>query len=271
MSKKPTKRKRVPRKGKKKSRGGNSDRSLGRGILKAASLLALLVILSTAFVIGYRALISSPYLKLENIRITGVDRETQRELIRISELNTGMSLVPLDLREIKRRMESHEWIRSVKLERRFPHTLLVHAEPQEPMALVRLNKLYFMNTAGELFKELDNQDNPDFPIVTGLSEEDPEAADKLRAAARVLNTLKKEQPPWSLENLSELNVKDYGRVSIYFRHLALEIRATVDDLEQRMDGFREVAAHLEKEGRLHRVATINLNQRGDAVISFKKS
>jgi len=110
------------------------------------SVLAIGVIsLSLVFLYLYEYLVSSPYLKLEQVIVRGVDEGIKREIIDMSELNVESSLLSINPDKIKEKMERHPWVRSVKLEKRFPHTLIISAEKELPVAVVVLDGLSYMN------------------------------------------------------------------------------------------------------------------------------
>jgi cell division protein FtsQ len=167
-------------------------------------------------------------------------------------------------------MEEHPWVRSVKLERRFPHSLVILAEKQIPSALVVTDKIHYMNRHGEIFKEVKDSEEIDLPIITGASLDILEDSEQLHRAARVIKILEAEKGLWSLSELSEIHLKRNRGMSIYFSHLAAEIKVTVEDLADKMDGLNKVAEHLSRTGRIHQVDRIDLSHVDGAVVSFRK-
>jgi cell division septal protein FtsQ len=165
-------------------------------------------------------------------------------------------------------MEDHPWISSVRLERQFPHTLVVHAEKNIPLAIVVLDGNYLMNQHCQVFKRINESDKVDFPVITGVCGRGQKAHSQLNRAARAIRILASQERPWSLEGLSEIHVNDEG-LSLYFKHLAASIHVVSDDLEYKMKGLKKVTKHLRKEGRIHLVTGIDLNSIDGAVVSFK--
>jgi len=243
---------------------------IGSGLLKVLFVVAGIAVISLSFVFLYYYLLSSPYMKLKQVDIEGVDGKTRQELIQICGLNPDLSLLELNLNELKEKMETHPWIRSVKLIRRFPHTLIVQAEKESPSALVLLKKVSYMNRWGEVFTQVKEWEDMDFPIITGVSEKDPKALKKkLEMASLILKVLEPEKGLWSLNELSEIHVNRDGRMSIYFNHMNAEIRLAPQDLQSKMDGLKKVAEHLRSTGRIHQVTSINLNHVDGALVAFK--
>jgi len=133
--------------------------------LKIVCLFIGAVTISILFLYLYQYLLSTPYIKLREVSIEGVDDGLKSELIELADLDSELSLLTLNLNEMKKRMESHPWVRTVKLEKSFPHLLRIRAEMERPFAIVALDRLYYMNRWGVAFKEIDYNDNKDYPGI----------------------------------------------------------------------------------------------------------
>jgi cell division septal protein FtsQ len=243
---------------------------LGSGLLKVLFVVAGIAAISLSFVFLYYYLLSSPYMKLEQVDMEGIDKRTRQELIQICDLNPDLSLLELNLNALKEKMETHPWIRSVKLIRRFPHTLIVHAENQSPSAIVLLEKVSYMNRWGEIFKDVYEWEDMDFPIITGVSGKgSQELKEKLEMASLVLRALEPEKGLWSLNELSEIHVNGDGEMSVYFSHMKTEIKLNSWGLQSTMDGLKKITEHLRSTGRIHQVTSIDLNHEDGALVSFR--
>lgn len=244
---------------------------IGVYFIKFSCLVIVLVMISLVFVSLYEYLIQSPYVRLERVVFSGVDEDMRSELIELAGLNPDLSLLEIDLKEIKETMEKHLWIRSVKPEKRFPHTLAIRAEKEESRAVVVMDKLYLMNRWGKIFKEVDPMGELDFPIITGVSKDRANKRKHLLRAAHVLNILSSEKSPWSLKDLSEVHVKRDGNISLYFTSFPGVIQARGRDFGFKIDDLKKVVEHLERTGRTQMVRGINLDYHDGAVVSFKNS
>jgi len=97
---------------------------LGFGMIKVFLFIFVLGVISLAFIYGYKFLSLSDYLKLENIVITGIDKNLKQELIDSSVIKDGESYLSIDTYRLKKDIEEHPWINSVTLKRNFriPYT-----------------------------------------------------------------------------------------------------------------------------------------------------
>lgn len=243
--------------------------------LTSVSFKVLILIIGMAsvsfmFIYFYKCLINSPYLKLEYIQISGMDEETKSELIEISGLNEGMSLLTINPNRIKARMEQHPWVRTVQLEKRFPHTLVVKAEKESPRALVLFESLFYMNRWGTVFKEVEQGDDVDYPVITGVSRSDDDAGKKLAMAAEILDGFESETGWLSLDDISEIHVNDGGDALIYSLSLPVAVRLGVDNLEQGKSRLKRLVTHLEGSNVIDTIKVIDMNYLDGAVVSFKR-
>lgn len=244
---------------------------VGAGIIKVFLLFTVVILISVGFLSVYHYLIASPYLKLQQVEMEGVDETIRQELIRASGLHSDLSMLDLNLHELKETMQKHPWVRSVNLERRFPHTLIVKAEKETAWALVVMDKTHYMNRWGEVFKEVEDSEDMDFPVITGVSKQGSEVRKQLAKASLLMKTLKTEQGLWSLNELSEIHINENGGMSLYFNGLSAEIKLDRGNLATKIEGLKKVTRHLTQTGRIHQVTCIYLNQVDGAVVSFKNS
>jgi cell division protein FtsQ len=207
-------------------------------------------------------------MMLTDIDIEGVDEDFKQELISGAGLTRKVSLLELSLGELRRIFETHPWICSARVERRFPHSLHVTVEREVPVAVVLVDGLFYMNPKGRLFKAVDLDESLDFPVVTGVSALAAESREQLKQAAHIINALRRQEAPWSVEGLSEVHVGSEGYVSLYFEHLNAEIKTAWGDVGGKITGLDRLVSHLRENGKLGRVAAIDLNQKDGAVVSM---
>lgn len=236
---------------------------------KIVCLCAVVVSVSALFLYLYQYLISSPYMALEEVRISGVDESIKRELIEISDLDSEISLFTINLKELKQKMESHPWVRKVELEKRYPNLLLVRAEKEMPFAIVALDKLYYINRWGESFKELEYNDNKDFPVITGILSVKNDRDHYMKLAAGILSDFESETGAWSIENLSEIHFEKGEKVSLYSTSMPFVLKMGYDGLSVKREELRKILGHLKDKGRIHKVKTIDLDYTDGAVVSFR--
>ena len=260
---------------KKKSKGKKKASPLWRGVgflfscfFKFSCLVILLGMISLLFVTIYGYFLKSPYMRIEEVTITGVDESMKEALLDLSGIATGTNFLAADLFEAQKRMEDHPWVHTVTIEKHFPKGLTFQVQRETPAAVVAANKLYYMNPRGKIFAEAGQSSITNYPIITGVSTEDEHYERHLSWAAGVLRELSSEKSPWSLEELSEVHVEKDGTLDLYFNSFPAAIHLRGGELREKMEDIKKVVAHLKDTGQIHRVRGINLVYQGGAVVSF---
>ena len=242
---------------------------LGTSTLKLSFLLVGLTVLSLLFLSVYQYLLTSPYIRLEQVVIEGVGKELKHELRKMSQLTTDTSLLAIRLNDVKKKLEKHPWIQTIHVERRFPHTLVIQAKKEKPRAMVVTDGLHYMNRLGKIFEKVDPTGDVDFPLITGISMTAEEMEKQLQLAAHILRELEGEKEAWSLEELSEIHLEKEGHASLYFRSLPAVIVLDGTQMDKKMDDLKRLVQHLEKTGQIRMVKRINLDYTDGGVVSLK--
>lgn len=243
---------------------------VGSCLAKFSCLAIGLVVISLLFVYLYGCLIKSPYLRLDELVITGLDEELKNEIQETCGLQGTLSLLEINLNVLKENIEKHPWVRRVELEKHFPHTLIIRAEREQIWALVSADRLYCLNPWGEIFVSAEDLGDLDYPVITGVGLEEDDGKELLQRAVEVLKTFEKQEAPWSLNELSEVHVKKNGTISLYFASLPLAIQVQGGELAESVDNLKRLVEYLKNTGRIPMVRGINLNYRDAAVVSMKK-
>ena len=81
-----------------------------------------------------------------------------------------------------------------------------------------------MNRKGRIFKEVEEGDPLDFPIVTGIPAGALETDRRVETAVQVLGALESEKGQWSAEQLSEVHVRGDGSVYLYYSFLPFGVK-----------------------------------------------
>lgn len=242
----------------------------GSSFFKVTCLLVCLMMISVLLLAGYQFLLQSPYIRLEQVIISGVEEKLKRELLEISGLRPDMTLLAVNLRELKQNLEQHPWIMSVELQKHYPNTLEVRARKEEPWALVSNHGLYYMNRHGHVFKEVEGAESLDFPVISGDFEDEGQRKRNLDRAAHVLRILEGSGLDWMKKEISEVHYRNTGNVSLYFQSMPAMVQVRARDLERKIDDLNRIVEHLRETDQINRATGINLHYRDGAVISFKR-
>lgn len=114
----------------------------------------------------------SPRFSIDTIAVKGTVHATDAELTRLGNIQVGQNLVALDAFALERILAAHPWVKTVRVDRKFPRRLEITVKEHNPVAMVSLGDLYLLDDDGEPFKRVGPADALDLPIVTGVERED---------------------------------------------------------------------------------------------------
>lgn len=196
---------------------------------------------------------------------------TEAALIRLAEVHVGQNLMTLSLRKVKANLKRHHWIEDVKLSKRFPGRLMIEVKEAEPVGVVALGDLYYVNRQGELFKKMGSADPKDFPVITGFDRETLEKESEryqplLQRMIGLLDLLSQSNEVRQL-GLSELHWEEGRGVQVITLHPYLEISLGSEDWEEKLSRFSRGFSTL--QAGLDQILSIDLNFEKKIVVKTK--
>lgn len=238
----------VSRNRRRRADGAASRASRGRTVLRGLGFLAALASLAwLGFQLdGWAA--SSPHFALRTVRVQGLRRATEKELLRLAGVAPGMNLWSLDRAAVAQAMAAHPWVRTVEVTRSLPDTLQLRVEERAPVALASLGDLYVVDADGAPFKRVSPAETLDLPLLTGITrgqaEKDPTGtAARLREALGVADVY---QHAFERPRLSEIQLAESG-----FELITTEgVRVVLgrDDLDGQLRRLQRVRDELQHRG-----------------------
>ncbi len=240
-------------------------------LIKIFFFLLALGGVSLGFVSGYRFLSTSQYFRLDKIAVKGINSSLREEVVKASGLEGVENLFSIDMAEIQRKIEAHPWIRSASLKRGLPHTLYVEAEAQKALAIALLDDMYFINEHGVAFKQVEQDEYRDFPVITGLKKESGVNGESIGRVLLFLGTLDFGNTRFSIEDISEIHVDRYGGISVYLVEHPFRVFMGKGDFVEKLHLLSRVTRHLKDNQRLYDVRIIDLDYPEGAVVGFENN
>jgi cell division protein FtsQ len=119
-------------------------------------MLSVVASVVAAFGLLYLGARETSVFALEDLEISGVSSSVRRSVEAAARPYVGESLVALDREELRRQLESLPTVRSVQMDRAFPHTLRIAVVPERPLAVVRRGPdAWLVSEHGRVMRELD--------------------------------------------------------------------------------------------------------------------
>jgi cell division protein FtsQ len=144
---------------------------------------AATVFTSLFFVFVYDVLTQSDHFRARQIHIEGGQRVATRTLGEIAGVQPNINLLKVNLSAVRRRLLAHPWIAEAAVRWDIPSQLHIRVREHEPLATVAMGSKFLLNTEGAIFKEWEESDPPDLPVIHGLHVSDLRLADRSGTAA----------------------------------------------------------------------------------------
>jgi cell division protein FtsQ len=241
------------------------DASGRRGLLLGVAAGALLV--AAILALG-RWLPRLPIFAVDAVeaRLSGRERHlTRQTVLEAAAVGRGTSLLAVDLREVAERVRALPWVDGVVVRRELPSRLVVEVTERSPAALVQLERLYFADAGGRVFKPVERGEAADLPVITGLAPaevaDDPGGAAARLAAGLALLELAAARLPVPI---SELHVDASRGFVLRTNAPGTEIVVGEGPFATKLDRAARVLAHLAAAGEEVESVDVTLEHRAVA-------
>lgn len=176
---------------------------------------ALVAVLFFACRQSCRILSKTVFFAIKKIEVVNNRRLSTEAITALAGLKPGDDLLRISPKTVGEHLEKNPWIERVRVRRYFPGTISIDVTERVPVAIVNLGYLCYLDSRGEIFKPLNEGDSLNFPVITGLSEEemgkDPAAAGTALKSAADMVALLRQGTGFRLEDVSELHYdKGFG-------------------------------------------------------------
>jgi len=167
-------------------------------------------LLLMGIVIG-RYVFTTPYFKLEEVRVRGERRLSEDTILRWADIPAQECIFGISLREISRRIESNPRIKRAQVKRFFPSGLLIEVEEREPLAyLLYQNLLWEVDEEGIILGKADSPQ--DLPLITGVGSFSQKK--RISSGIKIIKAFKQ-----AGLLLCEVNVEDEEEMIAYLRKI----------------------------------------------------
>ena len=222
-----------------------------RMLKKAAQVCAAFVLTTLVWTLGtetYQIFADATFFKLERIEVPRLQKLSRDEIVSLTGVKLGDSLLKLDLQHVAEQLEKNPWVEKLKVRRRFPGTLSIEITERVPVAVVNMGYLYYLDSKGEIFKPLTEGDRLDFPVLTGITEEDllkdADGTKKMLTMALGLMDMLKKGTEFRLSDVSEIHLdKGYG-YTLFTTQGGIPVKLGNSDFQGKLARFSRIYKEL---------------------------
>lgn len=222
---------------------------------KTVRVTAAVVVISLIFLVGYEVcgfIGKTTFLRLERIAVSGMKKLTRDEVLSAAAVKVGDDLFGLNLNHMGEQLTKNPWVAQVHIRRNFPHALSIDIVERQPVGVVSMGYLYYLDSNGDIFKPLQEGDRLDYPVITGLVEDDllrdpAGAKETVRGMLALLDELKKERGGIKLADISELHFDKGFGYTIFTVNRGVPIRVGMDGFERKLDRLAKIYGSLQAQ------------------------
>lgn len=265
MNKKPLKSKRGNRRHREPflKRAG---RSLAR-FVKVAVVLAAGSALAYGGWRGYKEITTTERLAIETIEIAGAFRVSEDDIHDLAGIEEGDNILSFRESVVAGKIRRNPWIKEVDISRGLPSTVTIEVTEREPLALVKLDAMYVMDTSGVVFKKYSPEDGLDLPVITGLSADGlRETTGELEEGLLDLMRTLKGREGFNLAKVSEIHADRVFGLSVYTLDDGVRLDVGLQGFSPKLESFEKILKT--RGGSLNGIEAMDLNNYREVVVRF---
>jgi len=255
----------------KRSRRSGTLRTWLKTALALLTLVVSVVLLSGALAYSYHQLLEAPWLRVEEIRITGSKHMDNREILNTLGVPRNANVLTLKMAKLAERLQSLPWVRSAVVRLDLPARIVVEITEREPTAVIAAEDTFLMDKEGKLFMQTTPEQSPDLVVMTGFSGLGLRKGSVLPAGPfnevkRLTETIDKARNWLPLKQIAGCNWQTDEGFVLYTAHNNTPVRLGTEDLDAKLDRLRRVFGMLEERHLLDMVTRIDLDYSNRAFV-----
>ena len=141
-------------------------------VLRVVGKLALALGITAAILfsgrLAVRHVMASPRFAVREIQVTLAAHLSRDEILELAGVSEGDRLLAIDTDPVAARVAAHPWVKSARVRRQLPSTLVIDVVERRAAAAVSLGRLYLVDETGHPFKKATMEEAEGLPVLTGL-------------------------------------------------------------------------------------------------------
>ena len=228
--------------------------------------------MSAGFIFLYDLVTQAEVFSAQKIEIEGIRRLSRADIFEQAKLKKGVNIFSVNLPRARKRLLGHPWIAEAEISRIPPDRLNIVLKEHSPVALIRLDRTYIMNAAGEIFKPWTVSDPKQLPKIDGLEFEDlyirgDEMSPPLKAVMDIIDLGKRKNSVLPNRKLSVIQVDRDSGITIYAYQNKTKIKLGYGGYPEKYKILSTVLSYLKRQSEFRAVRTIDLKKTDRIVVN----
>jgi cell division protein FtsQ len=234
--------------------GERSLQTLFKVFLKISFQILLFLLFSFLCHELYIQVLEDPYFSIKEIEVKGCKRLQPDTIISLAKIEGIPNIFSFKLHNVAERIALNPWIENLEIRKIFPDKIFIQIEEKKPIAIIHLEKFYYIDSKGIIFAPVTEGDRYNYPILTGIPSERTEdgrllAEDLVIKGIEFLRIVEQNKLP-PVEEISEIYIdKDFG-IHLVSMNDGVEVRIGWDHFEEKLKRLSIIWIDLKKRGYL---------------------
>ncbi len=242
-----------------------------KGWFRTMAVLTSVPVIAFASWNAYRELKASPFFAVREITVEGASAVTKGDVLALSGIYEGQNMLSFDSAQAAEAIKKNVWITGADVRRRFSGVVRIKVAERRPVAIVKMDELYLMDTEGAVFKKLQSNEGFDLPVVTGFTAEvmmqDMDGGEGLEHGLLTLIKALNERKGFGMKDISEISIDPLYGFSVYTLAEGVRLSLGKDLFEDKVKGFERIVSS--RQGALKGIARIDMKSPTEAIVRFE--
>jgi len=150
----------------------NNKKPVNRGkkidFLNSIKSFFFICLISLLFILGHDIITQAKYFTTKQINIFGLKLLSREQVLNQANLSDEINILSVSVSGIEKKLLQNPWIRSAQVKRNLPDRLMIEIQERTPIAIIKIGQKFLVDEKGFVFKEWEEQDPVDLPLVVGL-------------------------------------------------------------------------------------------------------
>lgn len=219
---------------------------------------------SLLFILGHDALTQSAYFEAQTISVEGNHRLSKRTILEQAGVTLHDNILAMNLRLLRQRLLADPWICAAEVERKLPDSIHIRVRERAPVAILKLNRLFYLDETGQVFKSVEPSDQVRVPVVTGLTVSDIDLNGQghspvFKAMMKVLHLSRLHGSILPLDAIHNIHADPEMGLTLCGFEKGLAIKLGFDEYESKLNRLRDMMSYFRRGDELLDIECIDLN------------
>ena len=176
----------------------------------------------------------------------------------------GTSINALDTRNMSLLLESHPFVHAARISKTFPNKVIVEITERDPVALLNMNPILFIDEEGVVLPDFGNVSNEIIPIMSGFNTaQELHPKGRQTVSQKVLESVKLinyiiEYYPHLYDNLSEITLNSNDEFVLILANYPTRVILGTERFQEKIQILNSFEQSLPKQEGLHHFSTLDL-------------